>query len=132
MTLAGYGTQVNALLEAAERLEKENISAEIVKVNAITPTPAGELFFASVDKTKALWFYEEAMEFNCVGRRVAAELAVGGVMTRYIALRNLGSRVPPQGTIAQLRKMNGLDGESIARQVKEVTALEKAAGRTSG
>ena len=30
------------------------------------------------------------------------------------------------------RKMNGLDGESIARQVKEVTALEKAAGRTSG
>ena len=132
VTLAGYGTQVNALLEAAERLEKENISAEIVKVNAITPTPAGELFFASVDKTKALWFYEEAMEFNCVGRRVAAELAVGGVMTRYIALRNLGSRVPPQGTIAQLRKMNGLDGESIARQVKEVTALEKAAGRTSG
>ncbi|MBP3520297.1 MAG: 1-deoxy-D-xylulose-5-phosphate synthase, partial [Oscillospiraceae bacterium] len=132
VTLAGYGTQVNALLEAAALLEEDHISAEVVKLNTLTPTPAGELFFSSVDKTQALWFYEEAMEQNCVGRRLAAELAVGGVHARYIALRNLGSRVPPQGTVDQLRRMNNLDAESIARQVKEVTALEKAAGRSSG
>ena len=86
----------------------------------------------SVEKTKALWFYEEVMDQNCVGRRVAAELALGGVQTRYIALRNLGSRVPPQGTAEQLRRMNRLDGESIARQVKEVVGRETAAGRASG
>ena len=72
------------------------------------------------------------MEFNCVGRRVAADLAVGGVQTRYIALRNLGDRVPPQGTVDQLRRMNNLDAERIARQVKEVSVLEKAAGPASG
>ena len=132
VTLAGYGTQVNALLEAARLLEQDHISAEVVKLNLITPTPAGELFFASVEKTKTLWFYEEVMDQNCVGRRTAAELAVGGVQTRYIALRNLGSRVPPQGAVEQLRKMNRLDGESIARQVKEVVALETASGHTSG
>ncbi len=132
VTLAGYGTQVGALLEAARLLEQDHISAEVVKLNIITPTPAGELFMDSVEKTKALWFYEEVMDQNCVGRRVAAELALGGVQTRYIALRNLGSRVPPQGTAEQLRRMNRLDGESIARQVKEVVGRETAAGRASG
>lgn len=132
VTLAGYGTQVNALLEAAERLEKEHISAEVVKLNTITPTPGGGLLLASVEKTKVLWFYEEAMEFNCVGRRIAADLAVNGVTTGYIALRNLGDSVPPQGTVEQLRKMFNLDGESIARQVKEVTDLEKKTGYPSG
>lgn len=132
VTLAGYGTQINALLEAAERLEEEHISAGVVKLNTITPTPGGELFLASVDKTKALWFYEEAMEFNCVGRRIAADLAMGGIQTRYIALRNLGAKVPPQGTVTELRQMNRLDAESIVRQVKEVTDLEKKTGSPFG
>lgn len=131
VTLAGYGTQVNALLEAAERLEQDRISAEVVKLNTITPTP-GEALFLSVEKTGNLWFYEESMASNCVGRRVAADLAVGGVPTRHIALRNLGTTVPPQGTVEQLRRMNNLDGESIARQVKEVWEREAAAGCSSG
>lgn len=131
VTLAGYGLQVNALLEAAELLERDHISTEVVKLNTITPLQPYTLF-ESVERTGNLWFYEETMEFNCVGRRVAAELAIGGVHARYIALRNLGDRVPPQGTVDQLRKMNRLDGAGIAQQVKEVTRLEKASGRTSG
>ena len=131
VTLAGYGTQVNALLEAAEMLAKENISAEVVKLNTITPL-AGDELCLSVQKTGSLWFYEESMDFNCVGRRVAADWAVGHMLTSYIALRNLGDRVPPQGTVDQLRRMNNLDAESIVRQIREVTGLEKAAGRSSG
>ncbi len=127
VTLVGYGTQISALLEAAERLEEERISAEVVKLNNLTPSSWSPLF-ESVEKTGNLWFYEEVMDFNCVGRRVAADLAVAGVPTRYIALRNLGDRVPPQGTVEQLRRMNNLDAESIFRQVKEVTDLEKASG----
>lgn len=131
VTLAGYGTQVNALLEAAEMLAKENISAEVVKLNTITPL-AGDELYLSVQKTGSLWFYEESMDFNCVGRRVAADWAVGHMPTSYITLRNLGDRVPPQGTVDQLRRMNNLDAESIVRQIREVTGLEKAAGRSSG
>jgi len=131
VTLAGYGTQINALLEAAERLEKEHISAEVVKLNTITPIST-DILFGSMEKTGSLWFYEECMEFNCVGRRVAAELAVSGMKTRHIALRNLGDKIPPQGTVEQLRWMNNLDAESIARQIKEVTDLEKASGCASG
>ena len=131
VTLAGYGVQVNALLEAAEQLEKEHISVELVKLNIITPTPA-ELLYRSLEKTGKLWFYEECMEFNCVGQRVAAALAVGGAAARHITLRSLGDRVPPQGTVAELRRMNRLDAESIAGQVREVIGIEKASGCTSG
>ena len=131
VTLAGYGTQVSALLEAAEMLAKENISAEVVKLNTITPL-AGDELYLSVQKTGSLWFYEESMDFNCVGRRVAADWAVGHMPISYITLRNLGDRVPPQGTVDQLRRMNNLDAESIVRQIREVTGLEKAAGRSSG
>lgn len=131
VTLAGYGTQINALLTAAEKLEGEHISAEVVKLNNLTTSNWGALS-ESVEKTGRLWFYEEAMEFNCVGRRFAADLALYKIPTSYVALRNLGDRVPPQGTVEQLRKMSGLDAESIVRQVKEVTDLEKASGRASG
>ncbi|MBO5034884.1 MAG: 1-deoxy-D-xylulose-5-phosphate synthase [Oscillospiraceae bacterium] len=131
VTLAGYGTQVNALLEAAVLLEQEGVSAEVVKLNTITPLPT-ELLLGSVEKTGALWFYEEVMAPNCVGQRVAAALALSGIPTRHIILRNLGNKVPPQGTVDQLRRMNDLDAQSIARQVKEVVCREKAAGRTSG
>lgn len=131
VTLAGYGTQVNALLEAAGLLEQEGVSAEVVKLNTVTPLPT-ELLLGSVEKTGALWFYEEVMAMGCVGQRVASELALSGIPTRYIALRNLGHKVPPQGTVAQLRKLYDLDAQSIAKQVKEVVSREKAAGRTSG
>lgn len=131
VTLAGYGTQINALLEAAEALSREQISAEVIKLNQITPTPR-KLLFASVEKTGRLWFCEESMECNCVGRRLAADLLLAGCSPRQVTLCNLGGRVPPQGTTEQLRRLYHLDGQSIAQQVKEVTALEAATGRSSG
>ena len=131
LTLAGYGAQVNALLEAAELLRRGGVSAEVVKLNIITPTPV-ELLAASVKKTGQLWFCEEAMASNCVGTRVAAALAQKGIVPSRLVLRNLGLTVPQQGTSAQLRKLYGLDGESIARDILGVWEREKAAGRTSG
>ncbi len=130
VTLAGYGTQINALLEAAERLGKEQISAEVVKLNDLTPKSWGHLF-GSVEKTGNLWFFEESMEYHCVGQRVAADMAVCGIPVRHLVLRNLGGKIPPQGTVEQLRRMFNLDGESIARQVKEVAVHEKAFGRSA-
>ena len=131
ITLAGYGTQINALLEAADRLEGEGISAEVVKLNAITPPSRGALF-ESVKKTGMLLIAEESMDHNCVGRRVTADLSLHGITTRKITLLNLGDKIPPQGTVEQLRRMNGLDAESIVQRVKEVAGREKAFGRSSG
>ena len=127
----GYGTQINALLEAADRLEGGGISAEVVKLNAVTPSPRGVLF-ESVKKTGMLLIAEESMDHNCVGRRVTADLSLHGITTRKITLLNLGDKIPPQGTVEQLRRMNGLDAESIVQRVKEVAGREKAFGCSSG
>ena len=126
VTLVGYGVQINALLEAAERLEEDHISAEIVKLNTITPVPTKEIL-ASIAKTGRLCFFEEAMAANCVGARVAARMAQSGVAGNMM-LRNLGDKVPPQGTVAQLRKLYDLDAEGVVSKVKEVIRHEKAAG----
>ena len=37
ITLIGYGTMVNHLLDCADRLTADGIEAEIVKLNTITP-----------------------------------------------------------------------------------------------
>ncbi len=129
VTLVGYGVQINALLEAAERLEEEHISVEIVKLNTITPIPTKEIL-ASTAKTGRLCLFEEAMAANCVGVRVAAQMAQSGVVGNML-LRNLGDKVPPQGTVAQLRKLYDLDAEGVVSKVKEVIRHEKAAGRPS-
>lgn len=130
LTLVGYGTQIGALLEAAAALEQGGISAEVVKLNILTPLPAGPVLH-SVGKTGELWVYEEVMDANCVGRRLAAEVAITGLRTRTIALRNLGDKVPPQGKPEELRKMCRLDAQSILRQIREVRELEKATGCTT-
>jgi 1-deoxy-D-xylulose-5-phosphate synthase len=119
LTLVGYGTQVNALLEASDKLERENISAEVVKLNTITPLGLA-LVLSSVQKTGRLLIAEECAPHNCVGERLAAALAQRGIMTRNITLQNLGDGFPPQGTAEQLRRLYGLDAASIAGKAREV------------
>lgn len=134
VTLVGYGTQVNALLEAAQELEQQGVSAEVVKLNNLTPVSPGddwEVLFCSAEKTGRLWIYEECMDSNCVGRRVASEIALTRIPVSQVVLRNLGEKVPPQGTVDQLRRANDLTGDRIAEQIGEVFAHEKASGRAA-
>lgn len=131
VTLAGYGTPVNALLEAAQGLEQAGISAEVVKLNTLTPTPF-DLLSRCAEETGNLWFYEEAMAHGAVGQRMAAHLAQAGIKTRHLVLRNLGGKVPPQGTVEQLRRLYGLDAGSIITEIKEALAFEKASGYPAG
>ncbi len=125
VTLLSYGTQINALLSAADQLAGEHISAEVVKLNNITEFP--EILFTSIHKTGHILVAEEVVEQNCLGMRLAAELAQRRIAARSIALQNLGSTFPPQGPVEQLRQLYGLDGAGIAQKVKEVLDREQAA-----
>ena len=51
ITLAGYGMMLNQLLDCADRLARNGIQAEVVKLNAITPIPL-ERLTASVQKDR--------------------------------------------------------------------------------
>ena len=131
LTLAGYGTQVNALLEAAERLARRGVSAEVIKYNIITPLDPGPAL-RSAERTGRLIVAEECAQANCVGERLASAAARYGCAgsIRDILLRNLDRQFIPQGKVDELRRLAGLDAESLAKIAWEVcTHGEKAAGR---
>ena len=119
ITLTGYGATIDALLDCADRLAERGLSAEIVKLNSITPLPL-EKTARSVEKTGRLLTAEECAPANSVGRRLAAGLLMRGTRVKRLALADTGPGFVTHGAIAQLRRLCGLDGESLYRRALEV------------
>ena len=119
ITIVTYGMMVNEALKAAELLEKQGKHAQVLKLNSILPLDM-EAVLDCVKKTGKLLIAEECVEAGCVGRRIAAELAISGRSGIKLALANLGDRFIPQGTVAQLRALCGIDAESLCKKALEV------------
>ena len=118
ITLAGYGIQINDLLEAAQILSEKGVEAEVVKLNILTPLKADEVA-ASVKKTGALLVAEDCMAEGCIGQRLAAALEEQRVGAR-VCLINCGTQFIAHGALKYLKKERNLDGEGIARKALEV------------
>lgn len=119
ITLIGYGTLIQPLLETAELLSRRGIEAEVVKLNTITPLDV-DCIKDSVKKTGRLLVAEDCVDMNCVGRRVISDLASAGIWPRAFALQNVGSGFVTHGSVAQLRKLYGLDAGSLCARAVEV------------
>ena len=134
LTLVGCGTLVNELLDCADRLAADGIRAEVVKLNTITPLPL-ELAARSVKKTGRLLVAEESAEMGGIGQRIAAGLLAAGVPVQGLALASTGRGFVTHGTIPQLRRLCGLDGESLYHRAREVCGhgkSEEASGCAAG
>ena len=134
LTLAGCGTLVNELLDCADRLAADGIRAEVVKLNTITPLPL-ELAARSVKKTGRLLVAEEGAEMGGIGQRIAAGLLAAGIPVQGLALASTGRGFVTHGTIPQLRRLCGLDGESLYHRAWEVCGhgkSEEASGCAAG
>lgn len=134
LTLAGCGTLVNELLDCADRLAADGIRAEVVKLNTITPIPL-ELVARSVKKTGRLLAAEEGAEMGGIGQRIAAGLLAAGIPVQGLALASTGRGFVTHGTIPQLRRLCGLDGESLYHRAREVCGhgkSEEASGCAAG
>ena len=134
LTLAGCGTLVNELLDCADRLAADGIRAEVVKLNTITPLPL-ELVARSVKKTGRLLVAEEGGGRGGIGERTAAGLLAVGVPVQGLALASTGRGFVTHGTIPQLRRLCGLDGESLYHRAREVCGhgkSEEASGCAAG
>ena len=107
LTMVGYGAFLQNLLDAAELLAGRGISAEVVKLNTITPIDL-EYIKQSLHKTNRLFVAEDCVDMNCVGRRIVSDLACGGACPRAVALCNLGRGFITHGSVAELQKLCGL------------------------
>lgn len=118
ITLAGYGMEINDLLDAAEKLDQCGIKAEVVKLNVITPLNP-EMVLQSMAKTGALLVAEDCVSEGCVGQRLAAAAAQRGISGK-VHLVNCGTQFIPHGDLNRLKQDLKLDGEGIMQQVREV------------
>ena len=105
--------------EMAERLAARGVSAEVVKLSRIAPLDIGPVR-ASVEKTGALLTAEDGCRAGGVGERLLAALALEGKAPRRVRLLDLGDGILTHGAPDALRKLAGLDGESIARAAEEL------------
>lgn len=119
ITLIGYGTLIQNLLEAAELLAERGISAEVVKLNAITPIDVNHIA-ELIKKTGRLLVVEDSVDMNCVGRRLVSQLTDTGILLKSSALLNLGGGFTTHGSVAQLQRLCGLDAKSICIKAEEV------------
>ncbi len=117
ITLAGYGTEINDILAAADLLAGEGICAEVVKLNVLTPLQP-QLVVESVRKTGVLVTAEDSARSGSVGERLCAALAEANVPGRICRL-DCGGFVP-HGSVARLKQELDLDGAGIARRAREV------------
>lgn len=116
ITLLGTGTMTYQCLLAAQLLEKDGISAEVVHVPTIKPLDQGTIL-GSIHKTGRALSAEEAQAAGGFGSAIA-ELLSTELPT---PLRRIGmkDRFGESGTPNELLKHFGLDGENIAQQAKE-------------
>ena len=119
ITLVTYGATYPALLAAAERLEEAGCRPEIIKLNRLCPLDL-EPVCRSVAKTGRLLVAEEVAAMGSVGERLCAGLAEAGVVPRAVRLCNTGHGFVPQGTVDQLRRLCGLDSQSLYEAAMEV------------
>ena len=112
-TLVSYGTLTEELLKAAEILRGRGMEAEVLKLHRIAPLDP-EPVLESVRRTGRLLVLEDCLEAGSVGQRLAAEIACRGIRLKKLCLKNLGRAFAPQGKVPELRRLLGLDGESVA------------------
>ena len=67
----------------------------------------------SVRRTGRLLVLEDCNENGSIGQQLAAALAQAGVKAEQTLLLNLKQSFAPQGTVAQLRRLMGIDAEAV-------------------
>lgn len=119
VTLVCYGIMTNEVLDAAERLAAEGISAEVIKLSMIKP-PDFDLVMRSLRKTGKLLISEDVCEAGCVGSRILEEAAINETHVRAAKLLNLGEGIVSHGTVAELLHDFGLDADGIVSAAMEM------------
>ena len=118
VTIVSYGLEINEALRAADILAENGISAEVIKINRLCPLEAEEVI-ASVRKTGRFAAVEDVCRAGCLGVQLLSACAEAGVTAKTALLMNLGDGILENGAPGDLRQLTGLDGEGIARRIKE-------------
>jgi len=119
VTILTCGHLVWEALAAAEILEAEGVSAEVLNVATIKPLDS-ETILASLKKTGCAVIAEEHNTAGGLGEAVSGLLAAA--MPTPVEFINGGDRFGQSGTPAELMKAYGLDAAHLAEAAKRAKA----------
>jgi len=121
LTMVAYGSMTGEVLRAAALLRERGISPEVLKLNTVCPADIGPVA-ESVGRTKRLLVAEECAAMGSVGQQLCTTLLERGRAPERVALCSLGRGFVPQGTVVQLRALQGIDAPSLAKRAEELLA----------
>ena len=127
LTLLTYGIVINDVLQAAELLAQQGISAEVVKLAQVAPLEAAPVL-ASLQKTGRLLAVEDVCAANCIGEQVLSAAEQAGLPMKAARLLNLGSGIIPHGAPDVLKTAYGLDAQAIAAAAQALCANDREKG----
>lgn len=117
VTIVATGHLVWESLQAAEQLEKEGISAEVINIHTIKPLDE-EAILESVAKTKCIVTAEEHNKFGGLGESVARCLALNSPTPQeFVAVDDSFGE---SGTPDQLMEKYQINDQAVIAAVKQV------------
>ena len=122
-TLVTYGVSVNTALEAAGILAGEGVSVEVIKLGCICPLEM-DAVAGSARKTGRLLVLEECSGRGGAGEGIAASALLSRAALKSVVLLNTGEVFAPCGEIDELRRLCGIDTESVCGAIREELRIE--------
>ena len=117
-TIVTYGTMVENALAAADILEKQGISCQVLRLLQLAPLPVEEIISA-IAKNAAVFVLEDAMAASGMHEAIAWHLPEHKVYSM-----DLGESYVTHGSVKELHQLLGLDPEAVAKYIREVTGHE--------
>ncbi len=123
VTLITYGTILENVLDAAERLRALGVEATVLRLLELTNLPIEEIA-RQIPRDHPVVLVEEICEGSGIKGELGMALTRRCPQCRFTA-RDLGHRFVTHGDMKSLYRHYGLDGASIAEYVREVLANEE-------
>lgn len=114
VTIISYGIMINEALLAADLLNDRGIGTQVWKINEISNTHA----MLSDEMIQTLhsnvFVLEDVVHNGCFGQSVIEALQDTDIQVR---LMNTGDRFLPHGSVADIYRYCGIDGQSVAQTI---------------
>ncbi|EST90535.1 pyruvate dehydrogenase E1 component subunit beta [Vagococcus lutrae LBD1] len=120
ITVITYGAMVREAIKVADKLEKENISVEIVDLRTVAPLDV-ETIIDSVEKTGRVVVVQEAQKQAGVGAQVASEISERAILSLEAPIGRVSApdTVYPFGQAENSWLPNANDIEEKVREIYE-------------
>jgi 2-oxoisovalerate dehydrogenase E1 component beta subunit len=120
LTVVSYGLYVHQAIEAAKRLEGDDLSVEVIDLRSIRPMDRTTIL-ESVRKTRKLLIIHEDNKFGGIGAEISAMVAEEAFFDLDAPIRRLcGPDVPAMGYAATLEEEFMISTDRMAEAMREM------------